>query len=199
MKSFRRLRGTTLWSTLCLTVAMGAGCMSQDEPAASASQPAPAAQSAAMPATSYNTDITVAELMDAVVMREADVVWNAVQYASTADGFKTIGPETDEDWDNLLYAAKSLAEVTNNLIIPGRHANQPDAEGGEGELTPAEIDALIMSQHGAWTSFAAALRASADQAITAIESRDLDKIIDVGGAIDEACENCHLVFWYPNQ
>jgi hypothetical protein len=132
-------------------------------------------------------------------MREADVIWNGVSYASTADGFDMLGPETEEDWSNLRYAAVSLAESANNLLIPGRHANRPDVEPGLGELAPAEIDALMMSQRGAWTAFAQTLRSSAGQALEAIDERDLDRILDVGGAIDEACEGCHVMFWYPEQ
>jgi hypothetical protein len=184
---------------LVLLTVVVASCSPSDQPATEAGAPSAAASSAGMPASDYDTSISIAEIMDAIVMREADVLWNAVSYSSTDDGFEVVGPETDEDWANLRYAAMSLAEATNSLLIPGRHANRPDVEAGFGELTPAEIDALISSQRSAWTGFAKALRASAEEAIDAIDARDTDRILDVGGTIDEACEACHLVFWYPNQ
>ena len=182
-------------NALILIGALVAACSPGEPPAASHDGMPGAASTDA----GYNTDFTVAEIMDAIVMREADVIWNAVSYSSTADGFVAVGPESEEDWTNLRAAALSLGEATNSLLIPGRHANRPDAEVGEGELTPAEMDALISSEHGTWTAFAQALRSTADEAIAAIDARDVDRILDVGGSIDEACEGCHLVFWYPNQ
>jgi hypothetical protein len=147
----------------------------------------------------YNTEITIAEIMDAIVMREADIVWQSVRFESTEDGYEMVGPETDEEWLEVRHAALALAEVTNNLLIPGRHANTPDATVGEGELSPAEIDAAIKQKRSAWVGFARTLRATAMETVEAIDERDLDKILDIGGTIDENCESCHLVFWYPNQ
>ena len=147
----------------------------------------------------FTPDITIAELMDAVVMREADVVWGAVQFASTEDGYVEIGPETEEGWTELRYAALALAEASNSLVVPGRHANVPDALAGEGELAPGQIDALIAERRGAWVAFAHALHSASMDAVAAIDTRNLEEILDVGGAIDEACEACHVVFWYPDQ
>jgi hypothetical protein len=156
---------------------------------------APMAQSVA-----FNTDISIAELMESVVMPEADVIWNAVQYTSTEEGDAMIGPETDEGWLEVRHSALTLAEIANNLMIPGRPADKPGAEALQGELAPAEIEALIDEQRGAWNAYAEALRAVARQALDAIDARDTEAIfLDTGGALDAACEACHQTFWYPNQ
>lgn len=147
----------------------------------------------------FDTSFSIAEIMDAIVMPEADVVWNAVAYVSTEEGFTSTGPETDEDWADLRRHAVALAESANTLAIPGRAANRPDAEAVEGELSPAEIDALIASNRGAWLAFTTTLRAASMKTLEAIDARDADRILDVGGDIDLACENCHLTFWYPDQ
>jgi len=31
-----------------------------------------------------------------------------------------------------------------------------------------------------------------------VDARDLDAFTEAGGAIDEACEQCHKHFWYPD-
>jgi hypothetical protein len=150
--------------------------------------------------TGFNTEISIAELMEALVMPEADVIWGAVQYASTADGEVIIGPETDEDWLELRHNAIALAEVANNLMVPGRPANRPDAPAEAGVLSSAEIEALIAANRDAWNAYANALHGVAMQAVEAIDARDLDAIfLDSGGAIDAACEGCHVTFWYPDQ
>jgi len=37
------------------------------------------------------------------------------------------------------------------------------------------------------------------EALKAVEAKDKDKLLDVGNGIDEACEKCHLQYWYPNE
>ena len=34
-------------------------------------------------------------------------------------------------------------------------------------------------------------------ALDAIDAKDPNRLLEVGGEIDEACEACHLVYWYP--
>ena len=151
-------------------------------------------------APEFNTDISIAELMEALVMPEADVIWGAIQYAATEDGETMIGPETDEEWLEVRHSAIALAEVANNLMIPGRPANQPGVPSPQGELSAAEIEALIGQRRDAWNAYAATLHTVAMQAVEAIDARDAEKIfLDTGGAIDAACEGCHTAFWYPDQ
>jgi hypothetical protein len=125
-------------------------------------------------ASGFMPDITIAEIMESIVMPSAQLLWDA---------------------------AVSLAEATNSLVIPGRHAAPPgtESENPESELAPAAIEALLAKDRPAWVAHAAVLHATAMQAISAVDARDLDKISEVGGAIDEACESCHLQFWYPDQ
>jgi len=146
----------------------------------------------------YDTEISIDELMEAVVMPQADVIWSAVQFASTEEGETMIGPATDDEWLALRHSAVTLAEVTNSLMVPGRPAAAPGTAGNPGELAPAEIEALIGDQRGAWNGFAHALHAVAMETVDAVDARDVDKIfLDIGGRLDEVCESCHLVFWYP--
>jgi hypothetical protein len=148
----------------------------------------------------FNTDISIAELMEALVMPEADVIWGAIQYTSSEDGQGMIGPETDEEWLAVRHNALALAEVANNLMIPGRPANKPGTPAEAGELAPADIEALINQNRDAWNAYAQTLHAVALQAIEAIDARDADKIfLETGGDLDAACEGCHQTFWYPNQ
>jgi redox-regulated HSP33 family molecular chaperone len=36
-------------------------------------------------------------------------------------------------------------------------------------------------------------------ALKAIESKNVQGLLDAGEGIDEACENCHKQYWYPNE
>jgi hypothetical protein len=149
----------------------------------------------------FMPDISVAEIMESIVMPSAQLLWDAVGVDVTQQGEIEKKPETDEQWAQLRAAAVTLAEATNALIVPGRHAAPPGtaAENPDAELAPEEIEALLAKDRPAWVAHAAVLHATAMQAIGAIDARDLDAISEVGGAIDEACESCHLQFWYPEQ
>ena len=147
----------------------------------------------------FNPKITIVELMDAMVMPNAQIVWDAVSYDVTDKGEKINGPKTDEDWQKVRWAAVTLAEAANNLAVPGRNVNKPGVKPGEGELAPAEIQKLIAANRGAWVAHAKVLYEAVSEAIKAVDAKDTDKISDAGGNIDSACEGCHLQFWYPNQ
>jgi len=151
--------------------------------------------------TGFLPDITIIEIMESMVMPSAQVIWDSVGVDVTAQGEIDKKPETEEQWAALRAAAVTLAEATNSLVVPGRHAAPAGtkSENPEAELEPAQIEALLAQDRPAWVAHAAVLHATAMQAIGAIDSRNIDAISEVGGAIDEACESCHLQFWYPNQ
>lgn len=151
-------------------------------------------------ASDYDLSITIADVMDAIVVPESEVVWNSISYESTADGgVEAVGPRTEEGWLALRRGALALAESANSLVIPGRPADSPDAVAAEGSLSPAEIDALIESNRVAWVAYANVLRSAAMQAVEATDSRDIDRIVDAGDSLYTSCEGCHQTFWYPQQ
>ena len=149
----------------------------------------------------YSPEISVAEIMDSMVMPTAQALWDAVGVDVTAQGEIQKKPQNDEEWAQLRAAAVTLAEATNALVVPGRHAAPSGtvSQNPDSELQPAEIEALFAKERPAWVAHAQVLRVTAMQALAAVDARDIDKITEVGGAIDEACESCHLQFWYPNQ
>lgn len=142
---------------------------------------------------------TVIEVMDSMVMSTADVLWNAVGVSVTENGVVETLPETDEDWARLRWAAVTMAEAMNSLVIPGRHVASAGTalDPNDPSLSPEQIEALIQKNWPVWVGFAHALDAAALEAIDAIDARDVDRLSEIGGTIDAACESCHLQFWYP--
>ncbi len=157
------------------------------------------AQSAEAP--QFSTDISVDEMMEAIVMPTADAIWKAVSVDLTDKGEVKTAPATDEAWLALRHQAVTLASVTNLLMIPSLKVNKDPAskKHGDGELSPAEMTKLHKSQMAAFAAHAQALHTSAMRAIAAIDKRDADALSDVGGEMDGICEGCHTQFWYPNQ
>jgi cytochrome c556 len=182
-------RRSKFWSPLC-----AAGCMAFSVASANS-------YAAEKDATGFIPDITVIEIMESIVMPTAQKIWDAVGVDVTAQGQIEKKPQNDEEWAELRAAAVTLAEATNALVVPGRHAAPAGTKSlnPDSELEPAQIEALLAKERPAWVAHAAVLHATAMQAIKAIDDRNIDAISEVGGSIDEACESCHLQFWYPNQ
>jgi hypothetical protein len=173
-------------SAMCLLV----GC----------SKPAPEPPPApAAPAPPYNPVASIREVMNSVIDPNVDVVWNAVK--TTIDHGKAIEhkPANDEEWATIRHSALTVAEGTNLLMMPGR-AVAPAGAGSLSpgiELAPNEVRELIDKSPGTWNQFARALQDSMQPALAAIDKKDAEALFEAGDKIDEVCESCHQVFWYP--
>jgi len=169
--------------------------------AASPAAPAPdlAAPAPNLAALSILPTASLRELMDAMVDPAADGLWDAVAVTATAAGVDRREPRTPEEWAAVRRHALTLIEAMNLVILPGRHAAPADSRPGLGELPPEKIELLIEQQRPLFTGFANSVRATAREALEAIDRKDVDALLKAGGDIDAACEACHVTFWYPNQ
>ena len=164
-------------------------------------RPAEPVQSKQPDKNGYIAQFSIEEIMESIVMPAAQAVWDSVAVNVTEKGIIETKPETDEDWEKLRWQAVTLVEATNLLIVPGRHAAPPGAksENPGSELEPEQIQALLDKLRPAFVAHVHVLHEAAMGALRAIDARNIDGISEAGGTIDEACESCHLQFWYPNQ
>ena len=167
---------------------------------ACAQQPAPAAEKP-QPEPEYRLTATVKDIMDSLVDPGSDYIWDSVETVVSAKGVEEKYPKTDEDWKQVRNHAIMLLEATDLLQMPGRHvakagekANDPNVE-----LAPEQIEATIAKDRKAWIGHAHELHDAVMKTLQAADAKDKDKLLEVGNDIDEACEKCHLVYWYPNE
>jgi hypothetical protein len=168
-----------------------AGCTAQPQQ--------PAAPQQAQP--DYRTTATVKDIMDALVDPGSDVLWDSVETIVSAKGTEEKAPHTDEEWKNVRNHAIMLLEATNLLQIPGRHVAKAGekADDPKVELAPDQIEDMINKDRAKWIGFATKLHDATMESFKAIEAKDAEKLLDTGDGIDNACENCHLQYWYPNE
>lgn len=171
-------------------------------PAAAATKP-PATTTAATPSSGERIRYiaSVRDIMHVLVEANADKIFDAVAIDVTAAGIREKKPETDEEWDELEHAALALAEAVNLIKMPDR----PMAKKGEmnvdpegPELPPAEIAAKVKRTRPQWNRYANELQDAAVQVLSFVEKKDVKGLFEFGGALDMACENCHLEYWYPD-
>jgi hypothetical protein len=139
--------------------------------------------------------------MDQVIDPAADTLWASVATTTDRNGTTEHRPRTDGDWLALRRTAVVLVEATNLLAQPGRVVAPPghvlaDANA-PGMLAAAQIQSALDSQHATLATLARGLQDAARGALAAIDKRDIAGLETSGGNIDEACEACHKVFWYP--
>ena len=159
----------------------------------------PAAQSSVrQPAFAYTG--TIRDVMHMIVEPTSTALFDSVVIDITKDGIKETKPETDDQWDTLEHNAITLAEAANLIKMVGRPIARPDELNDDPngpELAPAQIAAHIDSSRDEWVKHAETLQAAAAEALTAIRAKDADGMSKVGETLDNACESCHLAYWYP--
>jgi hypothetical protein len=165
--------------------------------AAAACRPAPPPPP---PASPFRPTATVKDIMDSMVDVSADVLWDSVATIVNAKGVLDKQPRTDEEWATVKHSAVTLVEATNLLLIdrPTAHSGEKAEDPGV-ELAPEQIDALRKSDPATWAMYARGLYDAALPALQAIDKKDVQGLQDAGGNIDNACEQCHLHYWYPNE
>jgi hypothetical protein len=143
---------------------------------------------------------SIRELMDSEIDPAADFLWGSVASISTRAGLEERQPRTDEEWLEVRRHAVTLSEAPNLLIMKGRRVSAsyvPSA--GAGELDSNEAQKKIDENPQAFVALAQNLQDAALKTLAAVDAKDPVALFELGGTIDEACEACHVTFWYPNQ
>jgi hypothetical protein len=128
------------------------------------SQPPPPA------APSYNTTLTMKQLMEWVIDAAADEVWESVAIIITEKGENHKVPKTDEEWAKVRAGAATLVESGNLLMMQGRARDEK------------------------WLAAAKRMSDAAMVALKAAERRDVDALFDSGATIYNACSACHSAY-----
>ena len=120
---------------------------------------------AAMPPFQAHVDIKT--FMQHVLGPAAASIWKVNGLMIDAKGEHDLSPKSDDDWEQVVSGAATLAEATNALMIPER-ALDPD-----------------------WNRYVKKLADAADKAYRAAEAHDLKSISEVSDRLDGICAACH--------
>jgi hypothetical protein len=115
---------------------------------------------------------TVQQLMADDVQPTAQIYWNAVQYISDEQGEHDIFPRTDADWKKTRDAATRIVELAELMQTPG----YADGRGED------------------WVQIAKSLADVGRLAEQAADSKDPEKVFEVGGTMYSVCSGCHQVY-----
>jgi hypothetical protein len=145
--------------------------------------------------------VSVKELMHDFIDPASDYVFDAVGTVVTKKGEEDRLPKTDADWERLRMGGVMLAEGVYLLKIPRPFAPPGDENNSTGpdpeELSPAQIKAKLEKDPVLWNAKIEALRNVGLEVIEIVKKRDSKELWDAAENLDNACEGCHIEYWYP--
>jgi hypothetical protein len=186
---------------LCLAL-LGAGVLA-------ACRPSPSPPSNSSPATTppqalwgdLKPVVSVKELMRDMIDPASDYIFDAVKIVTTKKGTIETVPKTDEDWAKLRIGATTMAEGVYLLKIPRPFTPPGDNNNSSGadatELSPAQIKAKLERDPVLWNAKIEALRNVAKEVLQIVEKKNTAELWEASYNLDQACESCHLEYWYP--
>ena len=185
----------------CLLTAAGVLFLGALASQCTPSKPAPPATTAPPLLGDLKPVVSVKELMENEVDPLADNIFDAIGTDVTAKGSLEKAPKTAGDWAKVRTGAVVLAEAANLLKIPRPFAPSGDLNNSSGpnapELSPDAIRAKVEADKALWNSHVEDLRAVAIEVLDIVKRKDTAALLAAGGKLDEACESCHLEYWYP--
>lgn len=141
---------------------------------------------------------TIKDVMHSMVDPNGDAVFASVQQVADQSGSHLEAPQTDADWALLRRRLEILQEVPS--LVEGRKASRvrDRSKNPQSESQPEEIERALDADRPSLARRARKLQNAAGQAIQAVDAKDTAALLRSIDAIDKACENCHLHYWYPN-
>ena len=112
---------------------------------------------------------TTQDVMESLVAHMAQEIWNSVSIEIDKDGVHEHKPQNKEEWQEVGYAARGLAESASLFLYEGR-----------------------LEDRGDWVKYVKQLSDTAMEAAKAADDQDPEALMTAGGNIYEVCTNCHM-------
>ena len=115
----------------------------------------------------FQAYVDMKTFMEHVLSPAAAIIWKVNGFIIDEKGERDLSPKSDDDWEQIVSGAATLAEATNALMIPQRTR---DAD---------------------WNRYVKKLADAADKAYRAAEAHDLKSVSEVSDQLDGICAGCH--------
>jgi len=127
----------------------------------------PSISEEAAPKPPFQPHVDMKTFMEHVVSPAAVTIWKVNGLVIDEKGEHDLSPKSDDDWEQVVSGAATLAEATNALMIPPRARDQD------------------------WNRYVKQLADAADKAYRAAEAHDLKSVSEVSDQLDGICAACH--------
>jgi hypothetical protein len=127
----------------------------------------PSRSDGADPMPPFESHVDMKTFMDHVLSPAAATIWRVNGLIIDEKGEHDLSPKSDDDWEQIVSGAATLAEASNALMIPQRVRDQE------------------------WIAYARKLADAADKAYRGAEAHDLKSVSEVSDQLDGICAACH--------
>jgi hypothetical protein len=129
------------------------------------------AQSPAAAQPPFKAPHSVLEIMEGPVAHAAEVYWGSVSTIVDKDGITENFPTTDEQWEAVWSAAITISEAGNLLMMAPRAKDDADWMKWSAQLVDVGVDAR-----------------------KAAESKNPEKVLELGEQVYNVCTSCHMQY-----
>jgi hypothetical protein len=119
----------------------------------------------------YKPVASVVQLMEGPIVHAAEVYWESVSTIVDKDGIHENFPQNDEEWEAVWAAGITIGESGNLLMMSSRAKDNAE-----------------------WMRLSADLVDAGMEAAQAAESKDPDKVLEVGEKVYNVCTECHMKY-----
>ena len=118
----------------------------------------------------FNPKASVLQLMEGPIGHAAEVYWGSVSTVVDKDGIHENFPQNDEEWEAVWAAGITIGESGNLLMIGDRGRDEE------------------------WMRLSSALVDVGMEAAAAGESKDPEKVLEIGERVYNVCTECHMKY-----
>jgi hypothetical protein len=115
----------------------------------------------------FQPHVDMKTFMEHVLSPAAAIIWKVNAVVIDDKGEHDLSPKSDDDWEQIVSGAATLAEATNALMIPQRVRDRD------------------------WNLYVKKLADAANKAYRAAETHDLKSVSEVSDQLDGICAACH--------
>ena len=126
---------------------------------------------AAVTESSYNTSLTMAEIMSLVLEPASDILWDSGGWVMDASGIEELYPTTDDGWAYVRAQAAVVVESGNMLALPGRAVD-----------------------NDAWMIYSEGLSQAGILAMEAAAAQNKEDFFQAGAQLYSVCTACHQAY-----
>ena len=119
----------------------------------------------------YKPVATVVQIMEGPIAHAAEVYWGSVSTIVDKDGIHENFPENDEQWEAVWSAGITIGESGNLLMMSNRARDNAE-----------------------WMRLSSALVDTGMEAAQAAESKDPEKVLELGEKVYNVCTECHMKY-----